>query len=60
MQGNAHDQDKDTAGEFGRKLADALSAKCIEAIEGFPAAPKAQDAIARIVARRLAEWAEGN
>jgi len=50
--------DKDQAGSVGRELADALSAKCIDAIEGFPSTATARAAIARIVARRLREWAE--
>ena len=50
--------DKELAGQVGRELADALSAKCIDTIEGYPAPEETRMAIARIVSRRLREWVE--
>lgn len=52
------DNTLDNAGPVGRDLADTLSGKITEAIDGFPG-PKAQRAaIARIVSNSLYDYAE--
>lgn len=53
------DNTLDNAGEVGRDLADSMSAKIIETLDGFPASSPAQRAaIARIVANSLYDYSD--
>jgi hypothetical protein len=53
------DNTLDNAGPVGRELADTMSQKMIEVIDGFPASGKKQQvAIARIFARNLDDYAD--
>lgn len=52
------DNTLDNAGEVGRELADTMSQKITETIDGFPGLAQQRAAIARIVANTLYDYAE--
>jgi hypothetical protein len=52
------DNTLDNAGEVGRELADTMSQKITETIDGFPGLAQQRAAIARIVANTLYNYAE--
>lgn len=59
MNAEPDDNTLDNAGPIGKRVADALSAKVIEGVQGFPDSDdKQRVAIARITARNIDDWAD--
>lgn len=54
------DNTLDNAGPIGREMADAMTEKVVQTIEGFPGNGPQKIAIARILANNLYDWIEAN